>query len=316
MDALKLAVVGCGGIGLTHIRALSKIDGVEVAACVDLDKGRAAKGAEICGGAAIGSLDELPEDLDGATVATSPQTHYPIAKRLLEKGLDVFCEKPLTMRTEECRELDALAKRQGLNLMAGFKMRHEPVFAKAKELLPSIGKLICVSTVKQQPYSPRPENNWFPKVGAMFELSVHDFDLVHWIAGLRPEKVLHAKLSHRLGWEREDAFNVCVEYSGGVVGMLQGMYSLDSKFMFRDFCATFSGEAGYMRVERPDRVVVHTDKFEVHQVDPGKANAFEEELKAFCRAIRGEAPCEPGAQAGTDATFIAEEAFKLSMKGN
>jgi predicted dehydrogenase len=218
------------------------------------------------------------------------------------------------METETCRELDELAKKNNCILMVGFKMRYEPVFKKAKELLPQIGQLFSVSSVKQQPYKSRPENNWFPKVGAMFELSVHDFDLIHWIAGIRPQEVLCSKLSHRLGWEKEDAFNLTVQYTDGVVGLLQGMYALENKFMYRDFCATFMGEKGYLRIERPDRVILHAEEYAVHEVDPKEANAFSEELKHFRNVILGEEENTLTAEAGMDATFIAERAFELSKK--
>ncbi len=311
---LKIAVVGCGGIGMTHARTLKGMENVNVEVCVDLDIGRAEKVAEICAGKALDSIDKIPKYIDGVTVATQPMTHYKIVKSLLEKGFNVFCEKPLTMETETCKELGSLAREKGCTLMVGFKMRYEPVFRKAKELLPRIGKLISVSTVKQQPYHSRPENNWFPKVGAMFELSIHDFDLIHWIAGIKPEKILFSKLSHRMGWEKEDAFYVTVEYSGGVIGQLQGMYALEDSFMYRDFSATFLGEKGYLRIERPDRVVLHTDEYSIHEVEPEKVNAFAEELKHFCNVIQGKEENTLTAEDGMNATFIADRAFKLSNK--
>lgn len=312
MKELKLAVVGCGGIGQAHIRNAMQLDGAKISHCVDLDMSRAAKAAEICGGTAIDSIDKLPTDTDGVIVATQPLAHYPIVKNLLQKNFNVFCEKPLTMKTSECVELGKLAEEKKLVLMTGFKMRFEPVFKKAKELLPMIGKLTMISSVKQQPYTERPENNWFPKVGAMFELSVHDFDLINWIAGIVPEKVLYAKLSQRFGWERDDAFAVTVQYSNGVTGQLSGMYAKESSFMFKDITMMFLGEKGYMRVERPDRIIIHDTGMHVFEVDSAGANAFLEEQKHFCAVLRGEEKNTLGAEAGKNATFIADEAFKIS----
>jgi myo-inositol 2-dehydrogenase / D-chiro-inositol 1-dehydrogenase len=313
---LKIAVVGCGGIGMTHAKILKEIDDVIIEAFVDLDIDRAQKGVDMYNGKALNSIDKIPEGIDGVTVAAQPLAHYKITKSLLEKGFNVFCEKPLTMETETCEELDALAKKNNCILMVGFKMRYEPLFKKAKELLPQIGKLISLSSTKQQPYNSRPENNWFPKVGAMFELSVHDFDLIHWMAGIKPEKVLFSELSHRLGWEREDAFYVTVKYTGGVIGQLQGMYALENKFSYRDFSVTFLGEKGYLRVERPDRVILNIDEYSVHEVDPKEVNAFSEELKHFCNVIQGKEENTLTAESGTNATFIADKAFQLSNKEN
>ena len=312
MKTLKLAVVGCGGIGQAHIRNAASLEGAKVAYCVDLNMERAAKAAELCKGTALDSLDKIPSDTDGVIVAAQPLAHYPIVKNLLEKNFNVFCEKPLTMKTSECRELGVLAERKGRVLMTGFKMRFEPVFRKAKELLPMIGELVMLSSVKQQPYSERPEYNWFPKVGAMFELSVHDFDLIHWIAGIAPEKVLYANLSHRFGWERDDAFALTVRYNNGVTGQLSGMYAKESSFMFKDITMMFLGEKGYMRVERPDRIIIHDTETRVFEVDSSNANAFLEEQKHYCAVLRGEEENTLGAEAAANATFIADEAFKIS----
>ena len=78
-----------------------------------------------------------------------------------------------------------------------------------------IGRIHNLSTLKMQPFVPRDQREWRPIVGAMYELSVHDFDLIHWICDIRPVAVYAAKLDRKFNWEREDGFSIIVEYGGG-----------------------------------------------------------------------------------------------------
>lgn len=311
---MRVAIVGCGGIGAAHARAYAALPEVSLVACVDRDAGRAGALAGQFGAAALGDLADLPVDVDVVSVATDPATHYPVARRLLERGHHVFCEKPLAMAAAQALELALLARERRRSLSVGFKMRYEPVFRQARELAASVGAPVSVATTKMQPYTPRPGRDWVPEVGAMFELSVHDFDLVSWICGLTPEVVLAADLGHRFGWPAEDRFHLTVGYRGGVTGSLTGCYVRGGKWMGRDFSLTLTGEEGYLRVERGDRVVLHTDEYRVTET-PGSGNQFVDELGEFVGSVRrGEAPPIP-ASAGVATTAMVEAARLSAAEG-
>lgn len=308
---VKIALVGCGGIGMAHLRAYKELKDVIVSAVVDRDMKKAEAAAEFSGAQALNDISQIASDIDGVSVVTPPQSHFQITSDLLERNFNVFCEKPLTMNTEEAGRLIEIAERKKKALMVGFKMRFEPIFQEAKKLLPQIGKLLSVSSVKQQPFRARPTENWIPKVGAMYELSVHDFDLINWIAEIEPEEVLFSKLDYRLGWERENAFFLTVKYSKDVTGQLQGIYALENKFMYRDLTLTFTGEKGYMRVERPDRIVLHTSDYSVKEINPAGVNAFVRELQHFCDVIRGREKNMLDGKLGLITTKIVEDANKI-----
>ena len=174
----KVGIVGCGGIGMAHARSWSAVDGVKVAAAVDLDPAKAKALADVCGAEPLTDIAQLPSDLDAVSVVTPPQAHYPVIKSLLERGFNVFSEKPLTTDVAQGEELVKLAEEKKCLLGVGFKMRYEPIFAEAKKLLPEVGKLVSIVTTKEQMFNPRPGGEWVTKTGAMYELSIHDFDLL------------------------------------------------------------------------------------------------------------------------------------------
>ncbi len=309
----KVGIVGCGGIGMTHARTWNSLEGAQVAAVVDMNKEKAIAAAEACKCPYFLSIDELPDDLDAISVVTPPAAHFAVTKRLLERGFHIFCEKPLTMNVAEGELLDALAKRQKKELAVGFKMRFEPVFVEAKKHLPEIGTLRSIVTSKQQAFNPRPEGAWVKKVGAMYELSIHDFDLVSFISGVFPEKVLGAKLLHSRGWEKEDSFAALVEYQHGVTATLQGMYCEKSTFCFRDLSITFLGENGYMRVERPDRIILHTNEYKVVEVPPAQISSFALELEHFRQAVLGKEENTLRAAEAVRMTWLIEEIRKFDV---
>ncbi len=283
----KVGIIGCGGIGMAHARSWSAIPDVEISAVVDLNQEKAMAAAELFKCPYYTNIEELPNNLDAVSVVTPPGAHYPVVKEMLERSINVFCEKPLTMDVAQGEELDSLAASQGKVLAVGFKMRYEPIFNAAKEYLSQLGTLRSIVTTKIQQFNPRPEGAWVTRVGAMYELSIHDFDLLSFITGLKPEKVISARLEHRRGWEKEDAFSAMVEYEQGVTAMLQGMYCDETTFCFRDLTITLLGEHGYMRIERPDRIVLHTNDFRVIEVNPAEKSAFVLELEHFKNAVEG-----------------------------
>lgn len=298
----KVGIVGCGGIGMAHARSWSAVDGVKVAAAVDLDPAKAKALADVCGAEPLTDIAQLPSDLDAVSVVTPPQAHYPVIKSLLERGFNVFSEKPLTTDVAQGEELVKLAEEKKRLLGVGFKMRYEPINVKAKELLPEIGDLVSIVTTKEQMFNPRPGGEWVKRTGAMYELSIHDFDLVSYITGRFPQKVLSAQLNHKRGWEKEDSFAALVSYDGGVSGLLQGMYCDNTTFCFRDFTMTFLGENGYMRVERPDRIVMHTDEYRVVEIGNAEKSAFVMELEHFRDAVLGR----------TENTLRASDAVRMT----
>ena len=54
--------------------------------------------------------------IDAATIVTPTDSHYKIARRFLESGISVICDKPLCLTVEEAKELKTLAEKSGLIL--------------------------------------------------------------------------------------------------------------------------------------------------------------------------------------------------------
>lgn len=314
---LKVGLIGCGGIGRSHANAYSKMDDVELVAFIDFNQELANQFVADFGGKAYKTLDEALEEveLDLVSIVTPPSAHYGLLLQTIEKGIPTFCEKPITTDPAQAKDIMEKAKASGVPIGIGFKMRYEAVFSKAKELIGKIGDIYSVSAVKVQPYVEGVSKAWIKDTGCMYELSVHDYDLINYIGGLKPESVL-ADLDYSWNWSRENRACLNVTYEGGVKGMLVSAYSPEITFTFGDITIIYVGSKGYLKIERPDRITVHTKETEVYDVEPYEGSApFEMEIRTFVDGVKEGKLAGPNYEDGVINTLLIEAAGKSHREG-
>lgn len=312
---LKVGLIGCGGIGHAHAAAYAKMDDVELVAFIDFNTELADKFVEEFGGKAYKSLDDVEEKLDLVSVVTPPSAHYGILLQTIEKGIPTFCEKPITTDADQAKDILEKAKASGVPIGIGFKMRYEAVFARAKELIGKIGDLYSVSAVKVQPYVEGVSKPWIKDTGCMYELSVHDYDLINYIGGLTPESV-EADLDYSWNWSRENRAYLNVNYEGGVKGMLVSSYAPEITFTYGDITIIYVGSKGYMKVERPNKITIHTNKTEVFDIEPLEGSAaFDNEIRTFVDGLKEGKLAGPNYKDGVINTLMIEAACKSHREG-
>ena len=111
----KVAVIGLGFMGRTHIQALRRL-GVEVHGVAGISEDEAKNTAEeLAISKWYRSFDEAIADNDIKVIhlCTPNNLHFQQAKKALEAGKHVLCEKPLALTPNESRELADLAQKKG-----------------------------------------------------------------------------------------------------------------------------------------------------------------------------------------------------------
>ena len=127
--ALKIGVVGMGGIGNTHAGCHRSDDLAQLVAVCDVVKEKADAAAERHGVKAYYSLEDMlaNEDLDVVDVTTggyeNGSWHFEPAMEALAAGKHVLCEKPLSNDIGEAREMVAL-RRASKRLYLGCNLNH------------------------------------------------------------------------------------------------------------------------------------------------------------------------------------------------
>ena len=118
---LKIALIGAGGIANhTHLPGYSRMDNVELVAVCDIIEERAKAASEKYNIPAVYTdwHDVLNIDgLDAVDICTPNYLHSVIACAALEKGINVFCEKPDAVSVAEAEKMKAAAEKSGKLLM-------------------------------------------------------------------------------------------------------------------------------------------------------------------------------------------------------
>lgn len=126
-----------------------------------------------------------PEHIRGVVIAAPAVYHYQLSKKALQAGLDVFCEKPLALKSAEAAELVGLAEKKGRILMVGHVLEYHPAFLKLHELIRSglLGELRYLYSNRLSMGKIRTEEN------ILWSFAPHDIALLLRMTGEFPKVV-------------------------------------------------------------------------------------------------------------------------------
>lgn len=134
---IKLGFIGTGGIAQGHMKRLSEIEGVELAAFTDVAFDRAQKAAAEFGGKAYDNFSKMldSEALDGAVICIPPFAHGEIELALCERGIGFLIEKPVAIDVAMAKPILAAVKASGVPTVVAYKYRWDDHVLKAKQML-------------------------------------------------------------------------------------------------------------------------------------------------------------------------------------
>jgi predicted dehydrogenase len=170
MKKLRVGVVGVGHIGTNHARLYHEVPTAELTAIYDLDSARANSIAKKFSATAVKSLEEFAELVDAASIATPTNSHYEIARPLLERGKHLLVEKPITENPQHASELAELAGRRGLVLQVGHVERFNPVLSALE------ARLTHPRFIEAHRLSPYPNRS--TDIGVVLDLMIHDLEII------------------------------------------------------------------------------------------------------------------------------------------
>lgn len=128
MKKLRLGVIGCGEITRFMLLMAKLNRNVIIAGCADINTEKAGKYAAYFRGAkAYGDYKDMlhSADIDAVYIALPHNLHYPIIKELINRGIHIFCEKPITANMEDAREITALAREHKVKLGINYQYRYD-----------------------------------------------------------------------------------------------------------------------------------------------------------------------------------------------
>jgi predicted dehydrogenase len=175
----RLAVVGTGSMGALHARVIAQSDRAELAYVVEAQREVGEQVAERHGAIWRPDLDSV-EDVDAVVVAAPTEAHHPLGRQVLERGLPLLMEKPLTLGLAEAEDLVQLSAKGEVPLVCGLLERYNPAVMTAMRLVEQPRHVVAV---RHSPYVARIRN------GVSSDLLIHDVDLAVRLAGTEPSRV-------------------------------------------------------------------------------------------------------------------------------
>jgi predicted dehydrogenase len=205
----RLGFLGVGGIGRHRLEAIAQSGAAEIVAIADSSAKLAEKAAQSASEAVVlHSLDDLLEmELDGVVIATPSALHAEQAIAALERGVAVFCQKPLGRSAWETRRVIRAAYQANRLLAVDLPYRFMSGIRKIHELCGQgdLGEIYTVDLMFHHAHGP--DNAWFydPKLsggGCIMDLGIHLIDLALWnlnypeVEGVTSRLFSQGKLMH------------------------------------------------------------------------------------------------------------------------
>jgi predicted dehydrogenase len=189
----RVGIIGTGGIARhQHIPSYRNSPGYEIVAACDVNPDSVkAVTKDFCIPEAYSDYREMlgHAKLDLVSICTSNDMHYAIAMAAIDKGLDVYCEKPLALTVAQAREMTEAARAKGICTGVNFSHRRTPAARLAKEILDTgaLGDIYYVSAVYAVGGTdyPKKTGSWRNQIekagyGGLGDMGAHIIDMMRW----------------------------------------------------------------------------------------------------------------------------------------
>ena len=228
MTKIKAAVVGVGNIGSIHADIYSKLESVDLTAVCDTDQEKADEAATKFNCKAFYSVDSLlaEKPMEIASMCTKGEEnggdHYLPTIQLLEAGVHVLGEKPISNNIEHARLMQKLAEEKNVRYGINLNHRFTPSAIKAKEWVDAnrIGTVHMIDLTMWID-NPVESSPWFH----LRALHPHSFNILNYFVG--PVKKVHCFLNKGEGRKIWTNAQINLLFANGVIGHLRGSYDGD-----------------------------------------------------------------------------------------
>lgn len=299
MEKLKLGIVGYGGLGHVHAGSLVTFDDIQITCICDIDPEKfAAEKGEMNFDVTQAKIDlntvntyesfaEMleKEELDIVVSALPTNIHAEYAIMALNKGINVFSEKPMCLNLDDCQKMIDAKNKSGKELMIGQCVRFWNEYEYLEKVIDN-GRYGKLNSLIMERYGIYP-GRWFMdgsiSGGALGDLHPHDLDWVNYKFGANPDFMTACGLIGETG--EVDDTNTLMKY-GDVLVSLRASWMVHNPFNcffianFENATVEYRMEWGEIRVSDKDQVTKETIKID-------DTNAYAKEMRYFIDTCKG-----------------------------
>lgn len=206
-SSIRVAVVGAGYFGRFHAKHLAAHPGAVLSCVVDTDEQRARLASEGLGARPLRDHRALIGQVDAASVVVPTPEHFRVAHDLIEAGIHVLVEKPITDDVETAHTLSQLAKARGVVLQVGHVERFSATYS---ALADRVTQPLYIESFRVSPWK-----NRAGEVDVVLDLMIHDIDIIQGLVA-SPIASVHAVGTPVLN-PTEDVANARIVFQSGCV---------------------------------------------------------------------------------------------------
>lgn len=308
---LSTAVIGTGSLGAHHARvhaALAAEGRASFVAACDVNEATARSVAAERGIEFTTDWRTLLGKVEAVSLAVPTESHAEIAIPLLEAGVHVLVEKPISRTLAEAGEMIAAARRGGATLMVGHLERFNPAL---KALRPHVSNPVYFEIHRVGEFTARSLD-----IDVVLDLMIHDLDIVQWLVGSEVEAIDVRAVGIPVLTSLVDAANARVEFATGAVANITasrvGMEKIRKMRFFQphdyiavDYVTRYASISSLAPEGASGRPGVAHRRLEVEDVEPLRA-----EIESFLAAAETHATPPVTGEDGRRALALALRALE------
>jgi predicted dehydrogenase len=291
---VKIGVLGLGRFGRLHALTLNRLAEADLVALVARRQASLDSLAwELPGVPGWTNLEQaLAESAAEAwVVACTTGAHVPVVRRILGAGRAVLLEKPVADNLEEAKSLASLVRPDSSNLMIGHIVLFNSEFQQLRAEVQQRGALAYINCVRHRPASISGD---FPGENPLHAVMVHDLYATQVLVD-RAEPVYYSAQFHRTGTGEVDLAVAQLQWSNGLLASFAASYLTPVGMPPRGFDRMEVFGAGWSaRIHpNPRPIEVWGERafwplaLEIRADTTGATGMMAEELRCFCRVVRG-----------------------------
>ena len=306
----RVGVVGAGSLGFHHIRILRDLPGIQFSGFFESRAERRTEVEKELRVRGQPTLDALLAASDAVVIVVPTSSHFEVASAAIERGKNVFIEKPITTTLEEADALLEQARRKGVMVQIG----HIERFNRAvRAALPHVKKPRFIDSERLAPFSPRGSD-----VAVVLDLMIHDIDLLLTLVGSEARDI--SAVGVPVLTPMLDIANARVTFmSGAVANITSSRISREKKrkiriFQEREYLSLDlgAGTGEFYRLKSnidplalksaPPDIAAFVDRVKLTAPD---GEPLKLELESFVKALTGKGAVEVSGEEGRLALSVA-----------
>jgi UDP-N-acetylglucosamine 3-dehydrogenase len=178
-NRIKVGIIGAGVMGRNHARVYKQHPDVNLIGCYDINIEASKSLGVKQDTAAYPHLEELLEYVDAVSICTPPETHVKIAKVCANAKKDILLEKPIARYITDADRIRVACLDNNVSLLVGHIERYNPVVSALRQICYEYSatkdRVLSINIKRVGPFPSR------INTGILFDLGVHDFDIVRYL---------------------------------------------------------------------------------------------------------------------------------------